>query len=59
MVPKQEIVEKEYDLLINKYKKVKYVPVEYPPTEEIMREIMELNMRITEEIEELREELKQ
>lgn len=59
MVPKQEIVDKEYDLSINKYKKVEYIPVEYPPTEEIMREIMELNMQITEEIEELREELKQ
>lgn len=59
MVPKQEIVDNGYDLSINKYKKVEYVPVEYPPTEEIMREIMELNMQITEEIEALREELKQ
>lgn len=54
MVPKQEIVENEYDLSINKYKKVEYVPVEYPPTEEIMKEIMELDARITREIQELK-----
>lgn len=33
-VPKEEIVENDYDLSINKYKKVEYVPVEYPSTEE-------------------------
>lgn len=54
MVPKQEIVDNEYDLSINKYKKVEYVPVEYPPTEEIMKEIEELNVRIEKEIQELK-----
>lgn len=29
LVPKQEIVDNNYDLSINKYKKVEYVPVEY------------------------------
>ena len=53
MVPKQEIVGNEYDLSINKYKKVEYVPVEYPPTEEILQEIAELNAQIAKGIEEL------
>ena len=53
-VPKQEIVDNEYDLSINKYKKIEYVAVEYPPTEEIMDKICELNERIGKGIEELR-----
>ena len=53
MVPKQDIVDQGYDLSINKYKEMEYVPVEYPPTEEIMEEIAELNVQITKEIEEL------
>lgn len=54
MVPKQEIVDNGYDLSINKYKKVEYVPVEYPPTEEIISEIVKLNEQIAKEIEVLR-----
>ncbi len=38
-VPKQEIVENDYDLSINKYKKTEYVAVEYPPTGEIMADL--------------------
>ena len=38
-VPKQEIVENDYDLSINKYKKTEYVAVEYPPTADIMAEL--------------------
>ena len=38
-VPKSEIVENDYDLSINKYKKTEYIPVEYPPTSEIMAEL--------------------
>ena len=30
LVPKKEIVENGYDLSINKYKEVEYIPVEYP-----------------------------
>ena len=52
-VPKQEIVDNDYDLSINKYKETEYVPVEYPPTEEIMAELRKLEMRIGEEMEEL------
>lgn len=31
-VPKEEIVENAYDLSINKYNEVEYVPIEYPST---------------------------
>lgn len=53
-VPKQEIVDNGYDLSINKYKKVEYVAVEYPPTEEILADIEELNRQIDAETAELR-----
>jgi len=52
-VPKEEIAEKDYDLSINKYKKVEYVPVEYPSTEEILAELHELEMQITAGLAEL------
>jgi type I restriction enzyme M protein len=48
MVPKEEIVENEYDLSINKYKKVEYVAVEYPPTSEIMENIKDINMKLVD-----------
>lgn len=53
MVPKQEIVENDYDLSINKYKKTEYIPVEYPPTSEIMANIREIEMQIGREMDEL------
>ena len=46
MVPKEDIVNNEYDLSINKYKEVEYIPVENPPTSEIMANIHELEMEI-------------
>lgn len=52
-VPKEEIAENGYDLSINKYKKIEYVPVEYPPTSEILAEIKELQEEISKGIEEL------
>lgn len=52
-VPKQEIVDNDYDLSINKYKKVEYVHVEYPPTSEIMAELKELENQIKTEMDEL------
>ena len=54
MVPVQEIKENGFDLSINKYKQTEYVAVEYPPTSEIMKEIEELNVRITQETAELK-----
>ena len=52
-VPKQEIVDNDYDLSINKYKQTEYVPVEYPPTEEIMASLRELERQIAVEMDEL------
>ncbi|MDE6087760.1 MAG: type I restriction-modification system subunit M [Oscillospiraceae bacterium] len=49
-VPKQELIDNDYDLSINKYKKTEYTAVEYPPTSEIMAEIKELNKQIETEI---------
>ena len=57
LVPKSEIVENDYDLSINKYKKVEYKPVEYPPAEEIMAKIMELDDQASKELVELKKML--
>ena len=53
LVPKQEIVDNGYDLSINKYKQVEYVPVEYPPTSEILKELRDLEAEITKGLDEL------
>ena len=47
----------DYDLSINKYKKMEYVPVEYPPTAQIMADLHELEMEITAGLAELEEML--
>ena len=52
-VTKNEIVDHEYDLSINKYKKTIHVPVEYPPTSEIMADIHKLNAQISSELDAL------
>ena len=52
-VLKQEIVDNGYDLSINKYKQTEYVPVEYPPTGEILAEIRELEREIETGLDEL------
>lgn len=57
-VDKKDIVENEYDLSINKYKEIEYVPVEYPSTLEIMTNLHELEMEITKNLAELDEMLK-
>lgn len=56
-VEKQDIVDNEYDLSINKYKEVEYVPVEYPSTQEIMANLHELEMEITKNLAKLDEML--
>ena len=53
-VPKQEIVDNEYDLSINKYKKTEYKPVEYPPTSEIMANLEAMEADIQKELAELK-----
>ncbi len=52
-VPKQEIVDNDYDLSINKYKKTEYVAVEYPPTSEILNDLDGLYKELGEVLTEL------
>ena len=58
-VPKDEIVGNDYDLSINKYKKVEYTPVEYPPTSEILANLRDLEKQISIEMDELEKLLKE
>lgn len=52
-VEKEEIADNGYDLSINKYKKAEYVPVEYPPTSEILADLKALEKEIAKGLEEL------
>ena len=58
LVPKQEIVDNDYDLSINKYKKTEYKPVEYPPTSEILQRLDDLEAEIQKELAELKQLVK-
>ena len=57
-VSKQEIIDNDYDLSINKYKKVIVNPIPYPPTSEIMAKLWELENEITSSMKELEKMLK-
>lgn len=52
-VPKSEIEANDYDLSINKYKEIEYVPVEYPPTSEILANIKALQAEIDADMAQL------
>lgn len=52
-VSKEEIAANGYDLSINKYKEVEYVPVEYPSTQELMADLHEIEREITTGLAEL------
>lgn len=52
-VPKADIVANGYDLSINKYKEIEYVPVEYPPTKDILAELNQLEGEIQKGLKEL------
>ena len=52
-VPKQEIIDNDYDLSINKYKKTVYESVQYRSTTEIMTSLHELQMTVSSELDEL------
>ena len=54
LVDKQEIIDNDYDLSINKYKEVVYEKVEYPPTSEILADIEALNREIDKNLAELK-----
>ena len=56
-VPVEEIRENGYDLSMNKYKEIEYVPVKYPSTQEILVNLDELNMEYADSMEKLREML--
>ena len=53
-VPKQEIVDNEYDLSINKYKEIVYEKVEYEEPEVIIQKLEELSKSIDEKLKELK-----
>ncbi len=53
-VAKEEIAANGYDLTVNKYKKVIYEKVEYPPVKDILAEIEELEVEIQKGIAELK-----
>ena len=57
-VNKEEIIANGYDLSINKYKEIEYVPVEYPSTSVIMADIRELEKEIISEVNALEKLLK-
>lgn len=52
-VDKDEIINNNYDLSINKYKEIEYEKVEYPPTSEIIAEIKKLDKEVAENLVEL------
>lgn len=58
LVPKQEIIDNDYDLSINKYKEIEYIPEEYPPTEEILAELKDMEKQIADGLNELEKMLK-
>lgn len=53
LVDKQEIIDNDYDLSINKYKIVEYVAEKYPEPLEIIKEILEMEEHITKGLKEL------
>ena len=53
-VPKDEIAGNDYDLSINKYKKVEYVAEKFPPTKEILADIEKLEAEITKGLQTLK-----
>lgn len=53
-VDKSEIVNNDYDLSINKYKKVEYEAVEYPSSAEIIADLDEIELEIASEMKELK-----
>lgn len=54
MVPKTEIVEKEYDFSINKYKEIVYEAIEYEAPEVIISKLQEMEDEIQKGLEELK-----
>lgn len=57
LVSKQDIVNNDYDFSFNKYVETEYEHIEYPPTEQILAELNELNQEMAEGLAELKEML--
>ena len=55
LVPKQEIVDNDYDLSINKYKKVVYEEIKYPPSKQIVEEMESMTKDLLVEIQKLKD----
>lgn len=53
LVPVQEIIDKEYDLSINKYKQIDHETKEYPPSADLMQELSDLYQALGDTLEEL------
>ena len=53
-VPKQEIIDNDYDLSINKYKEIVYEKVEYEEPKVILEKLEELSKSIDEKLKELK-----
>ena len=54
LVPAEEIRKNNYDLSLNKYKEIEYIPVEYPSTTELLDKIDTLDKQYGEQIAKLR-----
>lgn len=57
LVPKQEIVDNDYDFSFNKYVETEYARIEYPPTSEILKELDDLNKKMSDGLKDLRDML--
>lgn len=55
MVPKQDIADNDYDLSINKYRKVVYEQEQYRPSKEILDEMIQLNDGLAVDLRKLRD----
>ena len=53
LVSRQEIVDNDYDFSFNKYTKTEYERIEYPPTEEILADLDDLNRQMSEGLAQL------
>ena len=56
-VPKQEIVDNNYDLSINKYKETQIEAIDYPPAKELVNKLYDLEKEITDGILNLKQML--
>ena len=54
LVPREEIAENDYDFSFNKYTETVYERKEYPPTDEILADLADINERIAKGLDELK-----